>query len=95
MLVFGHPPDLSELLVFSVIFLILFHIPKDRWTPGIPSGPHRIPEPPEFPVDSPWVTSVGGTMLGHHKTNISQEVVWNDGIIGSGGGFSNRFSRPR
>lgn len=50
---------------------------------------------PEFPADSPWVTSVGGTMLGHHKTNLSQEVVWNDGIIGSGGGFSNRFSRPR
>jgi tripeptidyl-peptidase I len=49
---------------------------------------------PEFPAESPYVTSVGGTMFGNKKTNISLEEVWNDDIIGSGGGFSNRFARP-
>ena len=57
MLVFGHPPDLSELLVFAVIFFILFHIPRDRWTPGIPGGPRRIPGPPGIPGGSPGLPS--------------------------------------
>ena len=49
---------------------------------------------PEFPVGSPWVTAVGGTMLGDKKTSLLLEEAWNDNAIGGGGGFSNRFARP-
>ena len=49
---------------------------------------------PEFPTDSPWATSVGGTMFGDKKTNIEIGQVWLDNSLGSGGGFSNRFERP-
>ena len=33
-------------------------------------------------------------MLSDKKTNLKQEEVWNDGSIGGGSGFSNRFGRP-
>ena len=49
---------------------------------------------PEFPASSPWITSVGGTAFGHKKTDVDSEEVWNDGSIGTGGGFSDMFPRP-
>mmetsp|Transcript_33937 Transcript_33937/g.73160 ORF Transcript_33937/g.73160 Transcript_33937/m.73160 type:complete len:414 (-) Transcript_33937:55-1296(-) len=41
---------------------------------------------PNFPATSPWVTSVGGTILG----NGDSESAWSS----SSGGFSNFFPRP-
>ncbi len=42
-----------------------------------------------FPADDPWVTSVGGTALGHNGTSI-MESAWDS----SGGGFSSFFATP-
>jgi subtilase family serine protease len=42
-----------------------------------------------FPHDSPWVTSVGGTLLTIRGSSVS-ETAWQD----SGGGFSQFFSTP-
>ena len=47
-----------------------------------------------FPTSSPYVLSCGGTMLEGSDGSIKNEVVWNDGVAGSGGGISNLFCFP-
>lgn len=51
---------------------------------GVGSNCNGGPFVPEYPTDSPWVTSVGATV------NTSPETV--AGF--SGGGFSNRWPQP-
>ena len=51
----------------------------------------------QWPCDSPWVTSVGGTALTMNGTGASyvSETVWNQpGGWGSGGGISPNYSIP-
>merc|ERR1719446_317855 len=43
---------------------------------------------PDFPADSPYITSVGGTNF--KGSGIGEETAW----LGSGGGFSNYFDIP-
>jgi tripeptidyl-peptidase-1 len=56
-----------------------------------------------YPNGCPWLTVVGGTMIGAGKTEKDLEVVWQTGPAGnqpwkdslsSGSGFSNFFERP-
>ena len=53
---------------------------------------------PSFPSSSPWVTSVGATMGPEHAAGKDRTEVActsdGQGLITSGGGFSNRFARP-
>lgn len=53
---------------------------------GIPDGKAHV----QFPASSPYVLSVGGTML-----TEGDEQAWASGGGASGGGTSVRFSRPR
>jgi subtilase family serine protease len=51
-----------------------------------------------FPNDSPWVTSVGGTVLDPTTTGGYTDIAWG-GLgpypeVGSGGGFSAFYSQP-
>ena len=62
------------------------------------TGPNACPE---FPAESPWITSVGGTALratsggGGDDDSAATEIAWGmHTALGSGGGFSNRFARP-
>jgi kumamolisin len=50
----------------------------------------------DFPASSPHVLACGGTKLVGSGTNISSEVVWNDGSEGgaTGGGVSKDFPLP-
>ena len=50
----------------------------------------------DFPSDDPYITQVGGTTLTTTGPggNWASEVVWNDGISGSGGGISTSYSIP-
>lgn len=47
----------------------------------------------DFPADSPWVTSVGGTTL-NNASGVYQEVAWNSQGGASGGGLSKFYSTP-
>ena len=44
---------------------------------------------PDFPGDSPYITTVGGTNFAQ-KSTVGEEAAWNCG----GGGFSNVFAQP-
>ncbi len=50
----------------------------------------------DFPASSPHVVACGGTFVSGTGTNVSQEVVWNDGSSGgaTGGGVSDVFGLP-
>merc|ERR1719386_209957 len=48
----------------------------------------HAPFHPDFPADSPYITSVGGTDF--KGSGIGEETAWS----GSGGGFSNYFGIP-
>jgi len=52
----------------------------------------------DFPSSSPFALACGGTKLTGTGTTISSELVWNEGDGpgngASGGGVSNKFSRP-
>jgi len=51
-----------------------------------------IKSSPEFPASSPYVTSVGGTMI---KSNIEEASDTSSGaMISTGGGFSDTFEMP-
>jgi kumamolisin len=50
----------------------------------------------DFPASSPFALACGGTSLKTSGSNISSEIVWNDGASGgaSGGGVSTYFALP-
>ena len=56
---------------------------------GVASGDHV-----DFPASSPFALACGGTRLTAQGSNITQEVVWNDGAEGgaTGGGISTQFA---
>jgi kumamolisin len=58
---------------------------------GVADGqPHA-----DFPASSPYALACGGTKLTATGTNISSEVVWNEGIdSATGGGLSAHFPVP-
>ena len=49
-----------------------------------------------FPASSPYVLACGGSRieLAADRNSIASEVVWNDGIRGTGGGVSEVFDVP-
>jgi kumamolisin len=49
-----------------------------------------------YPASSPYVLSCGGTRfsLGAEATSISDEIVWKEGDLGTGGGVSDLFDVP-
>jgi kumamolisin len=48
----------------------------------------------DFPASNPFALACGGTKLLGSGTQITSEVVWNEGDSGTGGGISNSFARP-
>ena len=56
---------------------------------GVASGDHV-----DFPASSPYALACGGTRITTQGSNITQEVVWNDGADGgaTGGGISTEFA---
>jgi kumamolisin len=48
----------------------------------------------DFPAANPFSLACGGTKLLGSGTQITSEVVWNEGDSGTGGGVSNAFARP-
>lgn len=48
----------------------------------------------DFPAASPYAIGCGGTQLGASGSTVSNEVVWNDGSSGTGGGISTLFPAP-
>jgi len=59
---------------------------------GVSTGGDHV----DFPASSPHALACGGTTLRATQTNITSEVVWNDGASGgaSGGGISSFFPTP-
>jgi kumamolisin len=49
-----------------------------------------------FPASSPWAIGCGGTTIDTTGNTINSEVVWNDGVrgTGTGGGISDLFPVP-
>ena len=48
----------------------------------------------DFPASSPYAIGCGGTHISFSGNRITQEVVWNDGTSGTGGGISDLFDIP-
>ena len=48
----------------------------------------------DFPASSPYAIGCGGTHITVSGTAITEEVVWNDGTSGTGGGISDLFDVP-
>ena len=48
----------------------------------------------DFPSSSPYVLACGGTELYFNGTQITSEIVWNEGDSGTGGGISTVFPLP-
>ncbi len=59
---------------------------------GVADGADHV----DFPASSPFALACGGTSVHANKTNITSEVVWNDGANGGagGGGVSCFFPVP-
>jgi kumamolisin len=59
---------------------------------GVGDGQDHV----DFPASSPFALACGGTSLQASGSDISSEVVWNDGAQGgsSGGGISSFFALP-
>jgi len=59
---------------------------------GVNDGTDHV----DFPASSPHVTGCGGTRVQASGSEITSEVVWNDGAQGGagGGGVSNVFALP-
>lgn len=47
-----------------------------------------------WPLHSPWITTVGGTVIGNISGSSFVEWVWNDSTGASGGGVSKIVARP-
>ncbi|WP_197495886.1 S53 family peptidase [Acidihalobacter yilgarnensis] len=59
-------------------------------TDGINDGRAHV----DFPASSPWVVGCGGTAITLKHGVITDEVVWNNGRRGTGGGISEVFGVP-
>ncbi|MDX5935161.1 S53 family peptidase [Acidithiobacillus thiooxidans] len=59
-------------------------------TDGLNDGAVHV----DFPASSPYVVACGGTSITVSSGRISQEVVWNNGTSGTGGGISGIFPVP-
>ncbi len=59
-------------------------------TDGVADGKAHV----QFPASSPFVVSCGGTALALTDAAISDEIVWNTGARGTGGGISDVFDVP-
>jgi kumamolisin len=59
---------------------------------GVSDGKYHV----DFPASSPYSLACGGTSLKLSGSNVSSEVVWNDGASGgaTGGGVSDTFPLP-
>ncbi len=59
---------------------------------GVSDGKYHV----DFPASSPYSLACGGTSLKLSGSNITSEVVWNDGASGgaTGGGVSDTFPLP-
>jgi kumamolisin len=76
--------------------------PRATTVPGVPQRRYRHRPYPDYPTSSPYVTSVGGTAFRSNVgTGYPGETTWaycstcNAGNPeGSGGGYSNIWSRP-
>ena len=47
-----------------------------------------------FPASSPYVLGVGGTAVTLAGATIASEIVWNEGVLGTGGGISDNYPVP-
>jgi tripeptidyl-peptidase-1 len=79
----------SELQKFGARGLTVLFASGDQGAEGR-SGSARRGYQAGFPSSSPFATSVGGTDFST-KDVIGDETCW----VGSGGGFSNQFARPK
>jgi kumamolisin len=59
-------------------------------TSAVPDGKAHV----WFPASSPYVLGCGGTAIQMQNGRISAETVWNEGVIGTGGGVSDKFGIP-
>jgi kumamolisin len=59
-------------------------------TSGVKDGKAHV----WFPASSPYVLAVGGTTVTLAGATIGSETVWNDGMIGTGGGISDYYPVP-
>ncbi len=59
-------------------------------TDGVADGRAHV----DFPASSPWAIGCGGTAITVAGGAIVQEVVWNDGTSGTGGGISTLYPVP-
>jgi kumamolisin len=48
----------------------------------------------DFPASSPWAIGCGGTLITVQDNAITNEVVWNNGNSGTGGGISDVYPVP-
>ena len=65
-----------------------------RASGAYPKGLSACGYTPQWPASSPWITSVGGTQGPEYGIEEIAAQGDNGGIITSGGGFSNLYSRP-
>ena len=59
-------------------------------TDGVTDGAAHV----DFPASSPYAIGCGGTNIQTSGSAITDEVVWNDGSSGTGGGVSDLFDVP-
>jgi kumamolisin len=59
-------------------------------TDGVDDGKAHV----DFPASSPYAIGCGGSHITVSGKAITQEVVWNDGTSGTGGGISDLFDVP-
>jgi kumamolisin len=71
---------------------ILFAAGDELATGGLDDGKAHV----WFPASSPYVLSCGGTQpaVSNGGAGLDDEIVWNDGTIGTGGGISDVFPVP-
>jgi kumamolisin len=71
---------------------VLFAAGDELATGGLTDGKAHV----WFPASSPYVLACGGTLptLAADGIRVANEVVWNDGAIGTGGGISDAFPVP-
>ncbi|WP_338691492.1 S53 family peptidase [Bradyrhizobium sp. 26S5] len=71
---------------------VLFAAGDELATGGLDDGKAHV----WFPASSPYVLSCGGTQpaAGDADATLNGEIVWNDGVSGTGGGISDVFPVP-
>jgi kumamolisin len=71
---------------------VLFAAGDELATGGLNDGKAHV----WFPASSPYALACGGTLPtpGADGASVANEVVWNDGTIGTGGGISDTYQVP-